>query len=738
MADRAQLSLTAVPNAVAIQKQSAPKVAVGMQLTMLQTLVQTVADQNAPHFAAGSEPLADNRVFPAPDGTQFYRPMFRVASREAPAIGPEVRFLRDADGTVRLLFELEEEPNRALPPGAKPFPVRIDAVVLRWNGGQRTFAQPTFIDNGASTDPFAPAFSLRLGDVLNTSEVEALNAALASTQSGAHLELTYSYGYWVDTTVIVRDHRDDNKPKLPTPTPRPPFGTGPIRPRHLMVMTGPKFGNITEQPAVTMSHAMALNPAVARRIAIEDQLLFSRDALRRAAVEAKEKVRTDSSFRNVSVTRSIPFTFDPSLDQNRLIFSAIRGTGTVQETWTDTTFGPIRRAPFPNTVYCLPNEVRLAFNPDMGTAHVVPNLYRDDHDEVRVRVVLRAVPWFDPEKSVELRDHLYRSSAGALACPQLVAGGYQSAKLEMLTAFPEQIKTLNEASLSVDLSGGIDLTLDLSLEFYRFVCELLTGPLGIVGRVRVLLQETPAKDNTPAVRLERTVDMRLKLDTLASFPVGVAVEEDAVRPDHVTIRNEAGGQLRIGGCVPRLLQVDSNSVVPLEVYDGETDTSFPRQLNANESISLQVKPKIGGVELLWNAVEVNLTKMGLTQTPAQILDRIHEVAPSGTLSWKLTVDCPVFQQNPVPAPFSTVFRVEVQIFRPGFATEQVVLGAQKASAQITMQRTLKDLLATQSGGQFTFKYRVRNVYFDHVGKWSEDKDGEGSNHFVFPNPVAGD
>lgn len=506
-----------------------------------------------------------------------------------------------------------------------------------------------------------------------------------------------------------------------------------------MLRTGPKLeANITEQPAVMAANTMALNPAVARRMAVEDQFLINRDALKRAAVEAKEKVRTNSSFRKVSVTRSIPFTFDASLDQNRLIFAAIRGTGTVQETWTDTTFGPIRRAPFPNTVYCLPNEVRLAFNSEMGTAHVVPNLYRDDHDEVRVRVVLRAVPWFDPEKSVELRDHLYRSSAGALACPQLVAGGYQSAKLEMLTAFPEQIKTLNEASLNVDLSGGVDLTLDLSLEFYRFVCELLTGPLGIVGRVRVLLQETPAKENTPAVRLERTVDMRLKLDNLASFPVGVAVEEDAIRPDQVTIRNESGGELKIGGCVPRLLQVDSNSVVPLEVYDGQTDATFPRQLNPNESMTLQIKPKVAAGELLWNAVEVNLTKMRLTQTPAQILDRVHEVAPSGTLSWKLNVECPVFQQSPVPAPFSSVFRVEVQIIRPGFATEQIVLGAQKASAQVTMQRTLKDLLAAQSGGQFTFKYRVRNVYFDHVGKWSEEKDGEGSNHFVFPNPVAGD
>jgi hypothetical protein len=571
---------------------------------------------------------------------------------------------------------------------------------------------------------------------LNASEVEALNGALSNTQSGAHLEVALSYGYWLDTTTIT-----------PPVIVRPPINRIPIvRRDHRTAVTTSL--NMPVRAMVARPVAEAAGPAAAARIELAATKLHpeapavsklkNRATLTEAATTATLRLRTQSDFHRATLSRSVPFTFDPNLEQNRLIFAGIRGSETVRETWTDTEFGPVRRALYPNTIYYLPQEVRLAFNQEMGTAHVIPNLYRDDRDEIRVRVTLRAVPWFDPEKVVALRDHLYRSSGGALASPRVIAGGYQQATLQLLTAFPDQIKVLNEDVLSIDLSGGVDLTLDVTLEFYRFIAELLTGPVGIIGEVRVLLQEAPAGEGQPPVKLERVIPVRLRFDSFANFPISVAVENEAVRPDEITIHNQSSGELRIGNCLPRLLQIDSNSVVPLEVFDAEIEDTFPKSVGHNEALTMKVKPRIGGDALLWNAVEVSLAKIVFSKTSAQVLERIHEVAPSGTLTWRLSIDCPVFERTPIPEQFSNLFRMEVQISRPGFATQQVIVGHDQPVSSITMQRTLKDLMSTTDGGQFTFRYRVRNVYFDHIGKWGEEQQGEGSNLFVFPNEVTND
>lgn len=727
MAPYAELSAAKIPDEASARARPAAKVAMGMRLSKIQDLIQRVANQNASHFLPNQEPLADVGLFAAVSGERFYPPAFRVAAREAPAVGPEVRFLKGADNKVRLVFELEEAPS-ALVRAAEPFAIRVASLTLKWNGGQYSFGLPTLVESAPSQNDSAPAFSLRAGDELGSSDVELLNAALGNPQSGARLEIVYTFGYWLDALPGPTPPGDVAPPRPPRPFLRP----GGPHPRPLPGGLGPELEvlrpTFPRRPTPMESRGRPASPF--------GKILVNKGRLKEAAEEASRKTGA-ASYRTRTITATVPFTFDPSLEQNRLIFAAIRGTDSVPEVWIDTEFGPIRRASYPNTVYCLPSEVRLAFNSELGTAHVVPNLYRDEHEDLRVRVMLRAVPWFDPERALALRDHLFRSSAGSLASPLIIAGGYQQATLKLLTAFPEQVKTLNEAELAIDLSGGVDLTLDLSLEFYKFVAELLAGPLGLVGEVRVRLQETPVPEGGTPVRLERTIPVRLKLSSLANFPVKVEVEEDAVRPDVVTLRNESAGTLQIGGFIPRLLQVDSNSIVPLDVFDGETDTAFPQQLTANQTLSVKVKPRDADDGLLWNAVEVNLTRMGLTQTPAEILERIHELAPSGTLSWKLTVECPLFMRLPLPDTYANLFCIEVQIIRPGFATQQVVLSRNQPSAEVTMQRTLKDLLAVD-GGQFTYQYRVRNVYFDHIGSWSAEKSGEGSNHFVFPNPLAND
>src|SRR5690606_2272988 len=156
------------------------------------------------------------------------------------------------------------------------------------------------------------------------------------------------------------------------------------------------------------------------------------------AEERKQK----KNFKTASMTRKVSFHFDPNLSINLPIYAALLADETLGDAWMNTDFGWIRKASFPNTVYRLPDEVRLAYNAAMGAPYMIPALYRDAEGEPRVRVTLGATPWHDPEKLVRLRDYLHRSTAGLLAAPHVVVGGYEEARLRLTSAFPEEIRSL--------------------------------------------------------------------------------------------------------------------------------------------------------------------------------------------------------------------------------------------------------------------------------------------------------
>src|SRR5690606_19690396 len=139
------------------------------------------------------------------------------------------------------------------------------------------------------------------------------------------------------------------------------------------------------------------------------------------------------------------------------------------------------------------------------------------------------------------------------------------------------------------------------------------------------------------------VPVRLKLDDISSLPVQVEIDTDVVSPNEVRIVNAAGAEMRIGDCVPRLLQYDPNSVVPIEVLEATAQSAFPATLDAGASLTVGVAPKVGEErEAIWNAVLVELLGQSLIQDPKSVLERIHEVAPESSLTWQIEAECPLF------------------------------------------------------------------------------------------------
>jgi hypothetical protein len=733
------------------------RLAVGMKMATLQYFAQVATDEQAPHFLPAQEPLQDAQVYSSTSGQQFYRPMLRVAQRKSGLPGPEVRFLKDANNKVFLQFELEESP---LPNGgsAEPLNVKVEGLQLRWTDstGQlqtRHFGQPSLIATNDPQDPSKANFALRIGAELTPEEVQPLYGALSQPTAGAVLQVDFSFGYWLDEDVVV----------TPEPTgPRPHSGIFSgifLRPELLPLLVQPREETVLApmllrnpaifrpefvqpaEPVATvaeplLSVAATLEPTVLEAVRLEPKLLkFSPEVLEIIKDKEAERQR-QPNFRTAQFSRSLPFTFPENLEANAPIYAAIVSQPVLDQAWTGTDFGVIKPAAFPNTIYRLPDEVRLAYSPELRTPYMMPSLYRDDRDEVKVRVVLRALPWHDPDKLVRLRDHLRKASHGAFASPAVVVGGYEKATLKFTGAFPDQIRIMGEEEVEVSLESGFQVTLDLSLEFYKFLVDLLTGPVGLTGEINVVIESQP-QEGVPAQTQEKRIPVRLNFDDLAALPLEIRLPEEAVSPRQLTLHNPITTAMKIGPCIPRLLQVDSNSVVPLEVFEARTkNLVFPLTLAPQSDLLIELEPQDETVATLWNAVQVEVLSQELTQGGRAALERIHEVAPQNTLAWKLGIECPLFTQ-PLPERFKNLFSVRVKLARPGFAPQMITLKPTKATETITMQRTLREIVGQDAQSSPSYKYQVQNIYLDHEGRWGAERETEGD-LVVFPNDPNND
>jgi hypothetical protein len=719
--------------------------AVGMQFAKMQYIAQVSGDENAPHFLRNQEPTQDGQAYQARSNQHLYRPQLRVAQRKLPPLGPDMRFLKDAQGKVRLQFELEESPTSGLPADAEPLNVRVDQVLLRWEGGQRLFPQPTLIVEDNQQDPNRPNFYIRVGAELAPDEVEAVYRALSNPNVHAYLDVSLSYGYWVDDPSATLGDEGvfgmATTPLMASALVRAPEPIGPavvMASRIDLPNVGPAKVPVDSAPPIAVGRMVDVDlPVVTRFPSNVFRRFVDRSEIADILTKAKEREQAPD-FRTAKLVRTIGFSFDAQLDQNKAIYSAIKSDNDLGTGWVNTEFGPFCKASFPNTIYRMPDEIRLAYNPELGTPHMIPTLYRAG-EETRVRVTLRAVPWHNPDRVVKLRDYLYRAYPGVFAAPAIVVGGYQSARLKVTSAFPEQIQALGGDDVAVNLEGGFDLTLDLSLEFYRFLCQVLVRGTGLTGVVSVTLDPgAPPSGQQPLPDRIRQIDMRLTLADLANLPVSIQIQGEVVSPTRVQIVNKSPDTILIDHCEPRLLQYDQNSVLPMEVIMAVSTSVFPASLTGNTVLDVDIKPKEVQAEQLWNAVQLELIGQDLAQTPEQVLERVHEVAPSGTLDWKIEAECPPFLQNPVPTKYDNLYRIEVQVSRAGFAPQQIVLRRDQPKGNITMQRTLREIADKDTSNLTTFKYIKRNIYFDHEGKWSTEIEGQGLSLAVFPNPLEND
>ena len=135
-------------------------------------------------------------------------------------------------------------------------------------------------------------------------------------------------------------------------------------------------------------------------------------------------------------------------------------------------------------------------------------------------------------------------------------------------------------------------------------------------------------------------------------------------------------------------------------------------------------------------MQVELLDLEPTVDNEALLNRVHELAPAGSLAQDIVIESPIFRLPQLPDAFAgKLFRLVVELTRPGFAAQQITLSPDKPETVVKMQRTLQDLIKEDAQALLSFTVRVKNVYFTQEGAWSVPQPSEGSSLFIFPNPA---
>jgi len=679
-------------------------------------------------FTEAGEPLDAGTAYPALDGTVYYRPSWRVAERGPGLLaGPDVWFSRDTDGTIGLRWTLADVPPPDAPADAWSLVVGVDRASVVWHGGSQEVSELALqprVDRVAGQ----PGMLVRGATQLLPDQARALELAMSDASSGCRLEVTCTIHYEVQV------QQQAGPPRLLV------FSAA----EDAAAMKFKEFGfsvsylddgGTPYQVVEVEERYLEQTGDLLEELGIGWTPRETLDALRPALIGLLGEYRVDeltggpvSSQRESPITQAVPFVFNPNDDANRPIYRALHGAANLTGSWQKSAAGWLRAAPFPATVYRIPDEVRLAFDPDLGTPHVVATLYAGGQGSA-VRVLLRVAPWQDPRKVAETRA-LTRGEA-----TQVIVGPVESAALRLGGSFPEGVRIIGAAGrVPISIAGGADLLMDLSLEYFQLLSDALGGAVGLPGDVEVRLGDGDGTVSVP---------VSLRMDRVDDLPVGVEVQPPAAggpggSPTAVRVTNRSGTAIRIGGCAATFLQLDRGTVVPMANYPARCTSAFPIELAPGGAADLTFEPADPHDGDRWNAVLVDLLDKTMVDDARTTLLKVHRLAGGGELTWDLTISSPVFAAPTVPTRWAELSSLEVEISAPGFETTTVVLRRDTPARTLTMRTPLSALVAGAAAGIRTATYRVRNNYLDHQGQWTAPQQQSGEELIIFPNPTTPD
>jgi len=140
-----------------------------------------------------------------------------------------------------------------------------------------------------------------------------------------------------------------------------------------------------------------------------------------------------------------------------------------------------------------------------------------------------------------------------------------------------------------------------------------------------------------------------------------------------------------------------------------------------------VDPRVVG------ALATSFGGLSLHLDPAKVLERVHELAASGSMHAALRVRSYQLQHpDQLPAALTDLYALEVQVRRPNGAPVTVFLSRDEPEKTAQIGFTVGDLLGGATPGAPTYEWRRRNLTGAGTGQFSEWETLSGAELFVTP------
>jgi hypothetical protein len=398
-----------------------------------------------------------------------------------------------------------------------------------------------------------------------------------------------------------------------------------------------------------------------------------------------------------------------------------------------------------DTFFFLPQVFRIKANNDLAEPQISIAMQTDNADDwtkYRIHLTVQILPYFHPKAKKDLFDELSQQTNGAIQYVNLSFSGYSKARFELNQAYAGANSTLrgkiNESLESINSSSGFNLSIECNMENFDFFKRELIKGIHIGDIIFELEQETT---EGPQIIQSKPIAVELNLNKLANIDLPIAViqkeegEENEAEvptaPYGCAISNRHEKDVEVGGVALTLISKMGDVIYDIDLDLRSTLPDGPFDLVSGQTKALPLLAddidSLDDPDRMWTDLIAEPYSVRFKTDPEAFINRIIDYASGDPEEWTLEADCVPFsnldslseEQKTV---YGQIIEVAVQIKKLSGTVVDFKLSRSQPTVDITMTRTLSELLNAQDFDNKVYQYRQLNYYLTKAGEWSEWKD----------------
>lgn len=729
---------------------------------------------------SGAEPIltrtpnSDQRAYDVENRRKRYcRPELAVAQRMGWEQGPDVRFVREEDGSLRLTVAFEEDATADhREDGALPFEVKVLSVAIGpERGGSRwdtVRLDETLLQIPLGDGSDGPAFRIEAAARFDN-EDEAARLATAMRTGNARWEVVMEFDWRMkprerETGSSRGSGGGNGRRSGPTINLRNP-GVAPtlmmapkvmVQPTQLHVARSTKpqvlstvkrakrkdSGNRTKSKSNRAAARSAAPTIAVRNFAKMDFNPVIKTILGNQRGRPPVNTRPQPDARTQKVTRRLDAHYSPDLRPYKPIYAALEGQDSTLG-WRASAHGQFRPSDVRDTCYILPDRMLLSRDSESTLPNVTGILLEPKElppgmalqDALITRLTFHVVPFVDPERLVELRKLIRAETSNQVIYSDLAIGGYSKATFlpdPSLSGLGDFMAGTAEAtSQEVTPETGMTLVYEGRAEFTALLFEKLRGD-GIRGEVAFELPQDGGGDLlTVKVPVVLSINQLAPLDPTWSFALADPSDPGSERV--LSLSNPYDRELKASGLRVTALTRSSVTGATQEFQHAELSrTELTLRPETSETVALD----FGSDDVAWNEYEVVFGDFALETDPQRLVKRLFDTFVNTVRAWRVNIAAVQLQHfDALPDAFKRqlefIIKFEVEIRRAGGTrVASASLDRENPTATVFLDQSLADMLGETRDAVYEMRRRTVHL-LTGVSDWTEWTRGTDANINVF-------